>query len=603
MSATGRKRYQHRTTSGELWAAPLIALLSSCVGQVGTGPGSSGGTGQPPGNGSGGNGSGGSSVNPPGGSGGSIGSGGSGGSVTSSGGSGGASMPIDCSAPQLEGSPLRRLTRREYNNIVGVLLGDTTHPGDQFVPESMQSGFLNGVESTLLSSAIVDDFEQAATTLAKNATAASRLKDFVGCDPAATAGQDACATTFIKAFGARAFRRPLDDGQVTDYQALYTSRKPTDGFAVAIELIVRTMLQSPYFLYRLEFGLPNPNGAPLVRLTPDETATRLALLFWGSLPDATLTQAVKDGKLSSTADVRAQAMRMLTDDRGDAVFGDFHVQWGQLEGLPNLTKPAPFTPDIGRLLIEETKQFVSQTLRKGDGLFTTLLTSPVTYLNKDLATYYGVSGVTGSGFVAAMLPVGKRAGLLTQGSIMANFAHGGEPSQVLRGKFILSQLACSPPNPPPDNVNTNLPAPDLTKTARQQLVELTGQGTCAGCHSLMNPMGFALDNFDGLGRYRTMDRGTALDTSADIVLPSDMKGHYAGADDFLSALANSKTVRTCVASKWFIYAHGRIPGSEDACSLSQAATSFQSDGNIREMLLRMIETPAFLYFRTQGAAP
>jgi hypothetical protein len=293
----------------------------------------------------------------------------------------------------------------------------------------------------------------------------------------------------------------------------------------------------------------------------------------------------------------------LADDRGDAVFSDFHVQWGQLEGLPNLTKPAPFTPDIGRLLIEETKQFVSQTLRKGDGLLTTLLTSPVTYLNKDLATYYGVSGVSSSGFVATTLPAGQRAGLLTQGSLMANFGHGSESSQVLRGKFILSQLACSPPKPPPDNVNTNLPAPDLTKTARQQLVELTGQGSCVGCHALMNPMGFALDNFDGLGRYRTMDRGTTIDTSADVVVPTDMKGHYAGADDFLSALANSNTVRTCLASKWFIYAHGRIPGSDDACSLSQAATAFQSDGNIRELLLRMIETPAFLYFRTQGAAP
>jgi hypothetical protein len=280
------------------------------------------------------------------------------------------------------------------------------------------------------------------------------------------------------------------------------------------------------------------------------------------------------------------------------------VQWGQLDGLPNQTKPAPFTPDIGRLMIEETKQFVSQTLRKGDGLLTTLFTSPVTYLNKDLASYYGVSGVTSSTFVPTTMPAGQRAGLLTQGAIAANFAHGGEPSQVLRGKFILSQIACAPPSPPPDNVNANLPAPDVTKTARQQLVELTGTGSCNACHSLMNPLGFALDHFDGMGRYRDTDRGMTLDTSADVVRPADMKGHYSGHDDFLMALANSGQVRTCIASKWFIYAYGRTPGDQDACSLNDVTTAFKSDGNIRDLLLKMTETPAFLYIRNpQGATP
>ena len=606
MSATAR-RNPRMTPSRRLLAAPFMVLLSSCVGQISSTQSGSGGSGQPPQSGTGGSngkGSGGASGNP-GGSGGSVGPNGSGGSGGSgSPGSGGAPTTVlDCSAPKVQASPLRRLTRREYNNIVGVLLGDTTHPGDQFVPESMQSGFLNGVESTLLSSVVVDDFEQAATTLAKNATSASALKAFVGCDPTATAGQDTCATNFIKTFGARAFRRTLEDDQVADYQALYTSRK-ADGFGVAIELVVRAMLQSPYFLYRLEFGMPNTSGAPVVRLTPEETATRLALLFWGSLPDTTLTQAIKDGKLSTAADVRSQAMRMLADDRADAVFSDFYVQLAQLEGLPNQTKPAPFTPDVGRLLIEETKQFVNQTLRKGDGLLTTLFTTPVTYLNKDLAAYYGVSGVTSTSFVATTMPAGRRAGLLTQGSIMANFAHGGESSPVLRGKFLLSQIACRPPQPPPDNVNTNLPAPDVNKTARQQLVELTGVSPCSGCHSFINPMGFALDDFDGFGRYRTANQaGVAIDASSDVVIPEDIKGHYSGHDDFLRALAGSDTVRTCVSSKWFIYTHGRVPEDDDACSLSQAATAFQSDGNIRDLLLKITETPAFLYFRTQGAAP
>jgi hypothetical protein len=565
---------------------PLAVLLSGCTGQVGKPPSAQG---------AGGSGATAGSAGP-------QGSGGGIGMPTGAGGTSG--QPLDCTVPNLQASPIRRLTRREYNTVVNHLLGDTTKPADQFVSETAQSGFLNGADSTPLSPVVVDDFERAATALAKNATAAANLRTLLGCDPNATAGQDACATAFIRSFGARAFRRTLDETQVADYQSLYTTRKP-DGFAVAIELVIRAMLQSPYFLYRIEFGEANPGGAAIVKLTPEETASRLSFLFWGSIPDATLTQAAKDGKLSTTADVRAQASRMLMDDKGSAVFMDFHVQWGQLEGLPNLTKPAPFTPDIGRLLIEETKQFVDQTLRKGDGLLTTLFTTPVTYLNQQLATYYGVTGVTGTNFVPVTLPAGQRAGLLTQGSITANFAHGTESSPVLRGKFILAQVACSPPPPPPDNVDTTLPAPDPTKSARQQLIELTGAGICVGCHANLNPPGFALDHFDGLGRYRATDRGMAIDTSAQVVLPTDLKGTYTGHEDFLRGLAQSRTVRTCVSSKWFIYAHGRVPEAADECSLSAAATAFQNDGNIRELLLAITETPAFLYYRTtsQGVAP
>ena len=251
---------------------------------------------------------------------------------------------------------MRRLTRREYNTVVNHLLGDTTRPADQFVSETAQSGFLNGADSTPLSPVVVDDFERAATALAKTATGTANLRNLLGCDPNppayhfdhwsgvnggsvnpltfnmdsdktvtahfvsnATAGQDTCATNFIRSFGARAFRRTLEEGQVADYQALYMSGK-ADGFAVAIELVVRAMLQSPYFLYRLEFGEANPSGAAVVKLTPEETASRLSFLFWGSIPDAALTQAAKDGKLSTAADVRAQAMRLLLDDRGSAVF-------------------------------------------------------------------------------------------------------------------------------------------------------------------------------------------------------------------------------------------------------------------------------------------
>jgi hypothetical protein len=196
--------------------------------------------------------------------------------------------------------------------------------------------------------------------------------------------------------------------------------------------------------------------------------------------------------------------------------------------------------------------------------------------------------------------------LLTQGSFMGNFAHGSEPSPVLRGKFILTQLGCSPPDPPPDDIDTSLPAADPTKSARQQLVELTGKGICAGCHALLNPPGFAFEHFDGLGRYRTIDdRGLPVDASSSVEGPGDLAGDFTRHEDFLLALANSETVRSCLASKWFIYAHGRVPEDEDACSLTASTTNFQSTGNVRELILSIAESPAFLYYRpsTEGVAP
>jgi hypothetical protein len=302
--------------------------------------------------------------------------------------------------------------------------------------------------------------------------------------------------------------------------------------------------------------------------------------------------------LSTGADVRAQAERLLADERGRELFGDFHVQWGQLAGLPNQTKPAPFTPDLGRLLIEETKLFVDHTLRLGDGLLSTLFTSPDTYLNRELADHYGVSGATDSSFQLVTMPAGQRAGLLTHGSFMGNFAHGSEPSPVLRGKFILTQLACSPPPPPPDDLDTSLPPADPTKSAREQLVELTSQGACLVCHTLLNPPGFAFEHFDGFGRYRTIDeRSLPVDASALVPGPGDMAGDFASHEDFLHALAESDTVRSCLASKWFIYTHGRVPESDDACSLAASGDQFRSTGNERELILSMTETPAFRLYR------
>jgi len=483
------------------------------------------------------------------------------------------------------------------------LLGDATRPGDRFVAESSQLGFTNGAASTLLSPAVVEDYENAAGALAKSAI--SNLPRLLGCDPVAV-GEDACATDFVGRFGARAFRRPLQVEEAADYQALYINNKAEFGFATAIELVVRAFLQSPVFLYRVELGMPAPTQTAALRLSPYETASRLSYLFWGTMPDETLFQVASQGKLEAPADIRGQAQRLLGEARGVHALADFHAQWGQLEGVPSLHKnDARFSPNIGRLLLEETNRFVDETLRHGDGLLATLLTTPVTYLNNDLAAYYGVSGPSGPSFERFEFTKGRRAGLLTHASFMASLAHEAQPSPVLRGKFVLEQLLCSPPPAPPDNADTALPAADPSKTARQQLVELTSVVPCSGCHALLNPPGFGFEHFDALGRFRETDGSLPIDASGDLAGPGDLSGHFENHEELLRLLAENETVRSCIVSKWFTYTHGRGEGEGDACSLNRMRETFRSSGgNVRELLLSLTETAAFLY-RTnpKGASP
>ena len=508
---------------------------------------------------------------------------------------------LGCQGALVQSSPLRRLTREEYNNTVRDLLGDMTRPADQFVAEAEQNGFTNGAASGLLSAAIVEDFEKAANALAK--LTVGNLPPLLGCDPASS-GEDACATDFIGRFGARAFRRPLSAEELSDFQSLYTTSKPELGFATAIQLVVSALLQSPDFLYRIELGMPSSTPAAALRLSPYETASRLSYLVTGSMPDANLIQAAAENKLEAPSEIRAQAERLLASDAGAHALTDFHTQWAQLAAVPSLHKnDASFTPDVGRLLVQETRHFVDETLRRGDGLFETLLTSPATYLNGALSAYYGVSGPSTPSFERFEFPAGQRAGLLTQASLMANFAHEAQPSPVLRGKFVMEQLLCSPPPPPPNNVNVTLPAPDPSKSAREQLEELTSVAPCSACHGLINPLGFAFEHFDTLGRYRQSDGSTPINASGDVSGPGDIQGHFENHEQLLSMLAKSESVRSCMVDKWFTYVHGRDPGEGETCSLSRMSEVFRdSGGNVRELLLSLTGTTAFLYRTNPKAA-
>ena len=510
-------------------------------------------------------------------------------------GANGGDDEVGCTQAKVETSPVRRLTRWEYDNSVFDLLADDTHPASNFLPESLQLGFTNGAASTPMSATVVEDYENAARAIA--ARAVTDLPKLMGCDPAAAAGQDACAADFFTRFGRRAFRRPMTSDELTDLTAFYQSQKTEFGFEKSIEMVVGVFLQSPSFLYRVELGMPDPAAPHALRLTGFETATRLSYLMWGTAPDDALLDAAESGELDSPDSVRAWAETMIDDDRGARAISDFYVQWGRLGDLGTLNKDAPaFTPDIAAAMLTETQTFVDDVVRHGDGTMATLLTKPSSFMNADLAAYYGVSGPTGDAFEPVALDPTRYAGLLTQGAFMSTLAHETLPSEVYRGKFVLEQLLCSPPPPPPDNVNTQLPSPDPTKTQREQLEELTSVEPCNSCHSALNPPGFAFEHFDAVGRWRDTDQGHPLDASGDLLGPDDATGHFEDATQLAGILASSQAVRDCAVQEWFHYAYGRAQGENDTCSETQLQTAFgASGGNIRTLLLELTQTPAFLY--------
>ncbi len=487
-------------------------------------------------------------------------------------------------------APMRRLTRWEYNNTVADLLGDTTAPASSFVPEAGQFGFDNAALGATLSDVVIEQFETAARDLAANAVL--DLPALLDCDTA-TSGEDACAEEFIERFGRRAFRRPLDQDELSRYQALYASQKQLYGFDKAIELVLSAFLQSPHFLYRIELDPPASEGVVPVR--GFEMASRLSYFLWGTAPDEALLTAAEDGLLETPEDVRREAERMLDSESGTRAIQNFFAQWANAQRLPLLERDeAAFPVTVPELLREELDRYVSHVFREA-GTWEALLTSNTTLLNEELASFYGVPGVTGSEWQVVELDQTRYAGILTRGALLAVLGHPDQPSPVLRGKFIREQIFCDPPPPPPCDADTSLPPVDPEATAREQLEQKTSGAECAACHSFLNPPGFAFDHFDQNGKWRDDDHGLPLDTTGDLTL-TDVDGAFDDHLDIIERLPESADAEACLVTHFFRYTYGRDVTTADTCTQADLETTFSaSGGNLRDLMLSLTQTKTFLF--------
>jgi hypothetical protein len=501
---------------------------------------------------------------------------------------GGATVPAGIDAGP---RPLRRLTRVEYENTVADLLHlelDAGFESKLAVDARGESGFaLAGPVGEVDAEQLLN----AAESLA--ATAVSRgLTSLMGCSPDGAA-EVSCVKQFIEAFGRRAFRRKLLTSEVSELEALF--RNARDQLLLSPEesvaLVLSATLQAPQFLYLWERTAADDSSTPLVALNPDELASRLSYLIWSSMPDAALFEAVDGGKLTTPEDLGREARRLLADVRAQDSVVEFVRAWFH---LPNRADDALSSSATG-----ETVLFVKSVLKSG-GSLSSLLTSPTNFVNETLAPLYGASGVTGPELREMVVNPAQRFGLLTQVSFLGTNADGAQSHPVKRGAVILDQLLCGELPPVPANV----PQPEPQKEGVSNRVRFAAhsQNACAvGCHRILDPLGFAFENYDGTGRYRTSDGGMPVDASGSVELPSGEHFEFQSAKQLVDQLATSTAARSCAAKQALRLALGRRELPADEGSLTAVTHAFtQADFDVSELLVAVATSASFSYRATSA---
>lgn len=571
------------------WALCFALATAACT------PSAGGGRGGKSGEGSSGSGDP-MSMSPSGGSGMSS---GSGNGSSGNGSAGQAEAPPEVSAAV---APLRRLSSLQYRNTVQDLLGldDATVaalalPGDDAIADRFFSNIASPVKGVDL-----DRYADAAESLAQKATA--DLGALVPC-AAGGSGDAACAEDFIRSFGQRAYRRPLSDEERARLKVVFDAG---GDFKTGIELVVTALLQSPKFLYLPE-PLPADSGGKVVSVDGYALASRLSYFLQNTLPDEALLRAAEAGDLADADKLAAQAERLVGTERFRQTVASFHEQWLLLHEIkgadknPELFPEAIWNPTVKAALAEEARRFVEHVLTEGDGKVETLLSAPFTFLSEPLYAHYGLekpAGAAAGTWQKVDLDPQQRAGILTQAGLLAAQAHADRTSYILRGKLIREAIFCTPiPPPPPNAVNGEMELP-ATASAKERAEAHRVDPNCASCHALFDPLGFAFESYDAVGRHRTVEgNGKPVDTAVELTETRNLNGPVSGAIELVQKLAQDDEVEDCVSRQWMRFALGRDNGKDDAPSLEKAQTALRDSGNLNDLLVALVKSDAFRYQR------
>jgi hypothetical protein len=378
--------------------------------------------------------------------------------------------------------------------LVATFVKDTVKA--EGIPKTREANFFEGVGN--ISVAGPYDVQGPGDT-------ASRDRIFI-CHPTARAEEEACAERIISGLARRAYRRPITADDLPPLLALFRQGAAEDGFEAGVRLALLKILVSPEFIFRMEFDPPDVTAGRAHRVSDVELASRLSFFLWSSIPDDELLAVAERGELGEASVLERQVRRMLADPRSGALVKNFAGQWLFLRNIARI-QPDPaafpnFDENLRQALERETELLVDSTLRE-DRSIVDLLTADYTFVNQRLAEHYGIKGIYGSEFRRVAVDDPNRQGLLGQASILTVTSYPNRTAPTIRGKWVLEQLLGTPPPPPPPNVpSLKEDASVQPVTMRQRMEQHRANPACAVCHRIMDPLGFALENFDGLGRWR-----------------------------------------------------------------------------------------------------
>lgn len=420
------------------------------------------------------------------------------------------------------------------------------------------------------------------------------LRDrWVPCDPEVD-GERACLDTFVGRFAPQAWRRPITAAEARALGDLGQSILDDEGtFEDALHWTFVAVLESPNFVYRVELD-PDPGSAELHLVGDYEMASRLSYFLWSSMPDAELFAAAENGELRTVEGIEAQVHRMLQDDRAEALVQNFGGQWLFVRGVQDVAKDPNLYPEVDAALRtsmqEEMYRFFRSFVRSSRDL-RELLTATDGEIDATLAQHYGIP-FHGDGFQPVDLGDHDRGGLLGQGGLLMIESYPARTSPVIRGKFVLGQLLCDEPPPPPPGVE-GIDEDVTASTLREQLEQHRSDPVCASCHQAMDPIGFALENFDAVGAWRDADRGLPIDATGE--LPDGRA--FDGMRELAQLIHDDPKFPLCVAEKAMGFGLGRLPGESDEGYVHQMADRFAAEGYGFEGLVLAITTNDTFRFR------
>jgi hypothetical protein len=491
---------------------------------------------------------------------------------------------------------LRRLTHSQYNNTVRDLLGDASSPANQFPAEDYVNGFRNQYDAQNLSPILIEAYSTAAEKLARAAFRNGDSRHLVPCKPS-----KACQLEFVRRFGFRAFRRPLEPDEERRYGNLFSGQ---GDFLQGAQVVVEAMLQSPNFLFRLD-ETSNP------KLKQYAMASRLSYALWDTMPDDALFGAAARGELSTRESLERTARRMVRDPRAHQALDEYVSQWLRFDRIMTSSRDRRRYPNFkletAIAMTEEARQFVSD-LVWNDRNFMDAFTADYSFVNPELAAIYGVNAPAHEFGRVNFPPESERAGLLGQTLFLSLSSKPDDTSITGRGLFVREQFLCQHVPPPPAGVNTNLAPSSEThpQTNRERMAEHVGNKYCAGCHNLMDPIGAGFEKFDAVGARREQYKLFFYPAShgkrqaPNIVdLPLDTNGvvagingaHFSSPRELGSVLAKSALCQECMVKQYFRYISGRMETPADYSVLRQVTTDFRnSHFRFQELMVSLVRS-------------